>query len=244
MSSVFDPAYAEEISTTETATSSLANRKQWGLKLEHEIKSIKDKKNTNIGFEAETQLTLTSMQNENWGFVAGLDLVDVQKKDTPRKQILNETSLGVRYILQRDEQDWKLNFTHNWGIESRALEADLKTRFKFKSSLQTKLRVNFRENIADLEQKNIERRRLKLEVTPEIKSEHWAVGPQLKFNAKSWLDKDQFVAELNPFIKYENSNIEIILKQIYRPFISTEDPNWAPAWTNKSITSLQVELSI
>ena len=184
------------------------------------------------------------MQDENWGFVAGLDLVDVQKNDTPRKQILNETSLGARYIFRPYEHDWKLNVTHNWGIEARALEADLKTRFKIKSYLETKLRINLRENIADLEQKNIERRRLKLEITPELKSEHWAVGPQLKFNAKNWLDKDQFIAELNPFIKYENSNLEITLKQIYRPFVSTEDPNWAPAWTNKSITSLQVELSI
>lgn len=238
---------SETNSSTKIESEKPQHNKKFNSKIEVETKSIRDKENNASGLKTQLEAKFYIPFNLQYELLFGADFTDKQEKEKERKQTHDSTSLGLRFNLDMSPKI-KIDFSHNWlngehSSNGRELEVFVRSKIENSNLLQTKMRLKFVETLVPIEE-DTESHLLKIEVAPAYRYHNFYFGNQFRLEAKSWNTRDQFANELAPFVKHERKNLEIMLRQIFLTW-QTSKPQSSKvkniAWTDSSITSLQVE---
>lgn len=215
--------------------------KNWGIKIESETQTLKDKNDKYTGYESSLNLNLHWMLTNQIGLITEVEGRQIQKNNSPVENTVDHSSVGLRYLIGSESQSWKLSLYHHWEDVDRTAELELRGKFKMTQNIDFKIRPQYLENLT---QKQSLLRKIKIELTPRYKIADFRLGPQVKYIAKFKKLDNEYNLELNPFLEYQIDPLSIKLKQSFEPYTSVKTSDKSVAWTENSTTVLEVELTL
>lgn len=218
-------------------------KKNFSAEFQSEMQEYRNKSGHSQGAEIDHDLTFGVQALSNVTIVARARISESLYPAATERYRNTKNSLGAKWSFSAANLNWKSktlisSLTAPAGTE---LELEFKSKYRISPSMLYRLQVEHKENPTP-GAATLEKRQIKLEVTPMYTQSKYSLGLQSKWLARAFTTgQDEYGLDLAPIAKYEGDSYEVTLRQVFRPYRSSRKT--LISWESESTSSLKVEIS-